>query len=601
MPCVPDLEKAGASDPAPSTSDVFGLTEQEFARELHYLELDQAMADSRAAILPYTLLLPAFFTLLLPFASLTQSIWWAGAFSSYIAASWFVNMLYAKGSEQHRKHRLAEWRMGMMASSFIFGVLVSMPLWIAFPVSPVEIKLLWTSMIMMVVAAAPRLVTMRQAFALVAAAGAVSSSAWWVWGGDLGLPIAAMLCFLCCLLVVLAKHRHRGRREKFELHLRNEYLARELARRNAGLEQTNQAMTLLLAAASHDLRQPVHALGLLMEVIQCTPDPKVAQQRLAMATDCVESLSEMLNKLLDFTRMDSGHYLVHQRATPLQERFDDTMRTLGANARRKGLRMRVTQTALWVHTDPHLLHRMVFNLVSNAIKYTEQGGVHLYIEQTQKCVILHVEDTGVGIAPERLEYIFSDYVTSDEPSARFDTGIGLGLGIVRRCALLLDLRLTVRSQLGKGSCFSIHLGPSVQPDKDAPSDAPQARRLSGVVAVLENDPAILEGLSEILVEWGFLPVAGSTPDVVQDLLNTLELQPQVILSDLHLGLSITGFEAIESLRRSSGLAHVPAVVLTGDLSPDHVQRAQAHDIQLEHKPMRPARLRALLEGITGNA
>ncbi len=585
------------SGPAPSTSDVFGLTEEELVRELDYLDLDQSMASSRGVIVPYSLLLVGFLALLLPFASVAQCLVWAAAFASYIAVRWRFNVFYARCGALHRMAHLRRWHRALVASSFLFGILVSVPLWIAFPASPIEIQLIWTVVTVMVVSAAPRLITMRQFVALVLSTATLSCGAWLVWGGHLGLLMATVLSFLSGLFIVLARHWHRGLREKFELHLRNQHLAHELANRNTILEQTAQARTMLLAAASHDLRQPVHALGLLMEVIQRTSDPQVARQRLDMASDCVESLSEMLTKLLDFTRMDSGHFLVHRRAIPLQDTLDDAMRTLGATARRKGLMMRVTPTPLWVNTDPHLLRRMVFNLVSNAIKYTEYGSVQLHIERTPQNVILHVEDTGMGIAPNRLKHIFADYVTSDQPSTRFDAGIGLGLGIVRRCAQLLQLSVTVRSQPGEGSCFSIHLGAPVEPDTNAPTGAPPESKLSGVVAVVENDPAILEGLREMLSEWGFVPVAGSTPGHVQHLLSQSKLRPHVILSDLHLGLSVTGFDAIASLRLSTGMAHVPAVILTGDLSPDHLRLAEARDIRLEHKPMRPARLRELLEGL----
>lgn len=603
MSQVHGTAKAEMSGESPSTSDAFGLTEEELVHALDFLELEQSMASSSGVIVPYSLLMVAFLALLLLYAPLKPSLAWAGAFGSYIAMRWYVNMRYAACGAAQRKEHLRQWHRLMVTSSFFFGVLVCIPLWIAFPVSPLEIKLVWTMVIAMVVAAAPRLITTRQFLVLVLATASLSSGAWWVWGGSLGPTMAATLSFFSGLLLVITRHSHRGLREKFELHLRNEHLASELARRNAVLEQTTHARTMLLAAASHDLRQPVHALGLLMEVIQRTSDPQTMRRRLAMASDRVESLSEMLTQLLDFTRMDSGHFPVHQRAVPLQEALDDAMRTLGTMALRKGLMMRVTQTPLWVYTDPHLLRRVVFNLVSNAIKYTDRGGVHLHIERAARSVILHVEDSGVGIEADRLEHIFADYVTSDQPSARSHAslGLGLGLGIVRRCAQLLGHRLTVQSEPGQGSCFSIDLGQPVRPDIDAPSHETDVIRLSGVVAVVENDPAILEGLSEMLREWGFVPVAGATCGEVQTLLTELRLRPRLILSDLHLGLPASGFEAIASLRLSTGLADVPAVVLTGDLSPHHLQRAQAQDIRLEHKPMRPARLRELLQGMLEDA
>ncbi len=600
MPPAQDPSGAGSPSHAhreKSSTEQFGLSEQALALELEYLDVDQSMASARGVVLPYSILLVALLALMLPYSPPEASLVWAASFATYILARHRMNQTYARRTVAERKAHLRAWHRTMISTSIVFGAVWGSAVVIAFPGAPLELKLLWTMALTMVVAGAPRLLTMPQFLVLVATMLVFSCVAWLDDGGWLGVPMAVALTLLGGLFVIMARHFHRGLREKFELQLRNEHLARELASRNTILEQTAQARTMLLAAASHDLRQPVHALGLLMEVIQRTSDPQVARQRLDMASDCVESLSEMLTKLLDFTRMDSGHFLVHRRAIPLQDTLDDAMRTLGATARRKGLMMRVTPTPLWVNTDPHLLRRMVFNLVSNAIKYTEYGSVQLHIERTPQNVILHVEDTGMGIAPNRLKHIFADYVTSDQPSTRFDAGIGLGLGIVRRCAQLLQLSVTVRSQPGEGSCFSIHLGAPVEPDTNAPTGAPPESKLSGVVAVVENDPAILEGLREMLSEWGFVPVAGSTPGHVQHLLSQSKLRPHVILSDLHLGLSVTGFDAIASLRLSTGMAHVPAVILTGDLSPDHLRLAEARDIRLEHKPMRPARLRELLEGL----
>lgn len=484
----------------------FGLSDAELMTELAYLDLEQSMAGSRGVVLPYSLLLLGMLSLMLPFAALAESLGWAAVFATYIAARWRINRFYATRSAAQRKQRLRRWHRTMEASSFLFGVLVSVPLWLVFPASSVDIKLLWTMVIAMVVSAAPRLITFRQFLALVLATATLSCGAWLVWGGDLGPLMAGAVGFLCVLLALLARHAQHGLREKFELHLRNDHLVRALAQRNTALEQMAHARTLLLAAASHDLRQPVHALGLLMESLQRRADATTSQRRLSLAADCVDMLSEMLSNLLDITRLDAGHLPVHREHTLLQDTLDDVMRTLRPVARRKNLNMRMTPSELWVDTDAQLLRRMVFNLVSNAIKYTERGSIHLYVEGLPQQTVLHVQDTGIGIAPDRLEEIFVDYVTSDTTASSVDAGIGLGLGIVRRCAQLLDHQVTVMSTPGEGSCFSIHLGAPVRPDPAQIEEGAPALEFSGVVAVVENDPAILEGLNHMLLEW--LPAGG---------------------------------------------------------------------------------------------
>ncbi|MCW5655237.1 ATP-binding protein [Hydrogenophaga sp.] len=587
----------GGADARPggeSTVARLGLSDAELQSALEYLDVDQSMAGARGVVIPYTIVLIALFALMQPFSPLLPSLVWAGSFATYILTRHRMNRVYASWSEAERKERLRSWHRTLVVTSMVFGGLWGSAVFIAFPGSPNSIHLLWTVAVTTMVAGAPRLLTMPQFVALVSTMLLFTGAAWLAWGGWLGSFMAVALTVLAGLFVVMARHFHRGLREKFELQLRNQHLARELSKRNTTLEQMAQSKTLLLAAASHDLRQPVHALGLLMEIVRRTQEPQTLRRRLTMATDCVESLSEMLTNLLDFTRMDAGQFPVALRSVPLQEVLDETMRTFGPIARRKGLTLRIVQTSASVRSDAHLLHRMLFNLVSNAIKYTHKGWVRVYVEQRDDQVFLHVQDSGSGIAADRLDEVFKDYVTSDAQSLRFDVGIGLGLGIVRRCAALLGHALEVQSMPGEGSRFSIHLGERLLAGKTQAPEIADAVALHGVVAVIENDPVILEGLSEMLRTWGCQPVAGATPHEVLALLDRLHITPKLILSDLHLSLPESGFDAIGSLRQRMGVDHLPAVMLTGDLNPAHQQRARSEQIRLEHKPLRPARLREVL-------
>ncbi len=596
FPQAPADGSPSATVPDPrSTAVQYGLSEDQLSIELAYLDVDQSMAGARGVIVPYTIVLVVLLALMLPYSPLAASLVWAASFGTYILARRQMNRRYAAWSVDERKARLRPWHRTMVVTAMVFGAAWGSAALIAFPGSPLELRLLWTLMLTMVVAGAPRLLTMPQFVALVISLLVFTSIAWLGWGGWLGWPMSVALVVLGGLFTVMARHFHRGLSEKFELQLRNEHLARELERRNTQLEQTAQAKTLLLAAASHDLRQPVHALGLLMEVMQRTTEPQALKRRTTMAAECVESLSEMLTNLLDLTRMDSGSFPVSPNVAPLQDTLNDVLRIFRPIARRKGLMLHLGYTTLAVKTDPHLLRRMLFNLVSNAIKYTEEGSVRVRTELIAGEVVLHVEDTGTGIAPERLSDIFKDYVTSDDAaSTRFDTGIGLGLGIVRRCAHLLGHEVFIHSEIGKGSRFSVHLGQPAWPQAVHAGSDRSDRLLPSVVAIVENDPVILEGLSEMLRQWGCQPVAGLTPGQVQGQLEQLRLKPQLILSDLHLGVSASGFEAVDALRRVAGNVSVPAVVLTGDLSPHHQQRAKAQGVRLEHKPLRPARLRKML-------
>ncbi len=575
-----------------------GPDDDELERQLEYLEVDQSMASARGALIPYTVLLVLLLALMLPYSPWAPSLLWASGFACYILARRHLGRRYAALSVNARKAQLRRLHRTLLATSLVFGLLWGAAFWIAFPGSPEAVKLTWTLAAVTMIAGAPRLLTMPQFMVLTATVLLGVLPAWLVWGGRLGALAAGVLALLAGLFVVMARDFHRGLRAKFELQLRNEHLVRELARQNATLQQMAQARTLLLATASHDLRQPVHALGLLMENLRHSHEPQPLHRRLGAATDCVNLLSDMLANLLDFTHLDAGGLPATPRAVALQNLFDEAVRTFTPLAWRKGLVLRVEPTSLVARTDAHLLRRMLFNLVSNAIKYTREGTVrvHAGLEDNGR-IVLHVEDTGIGIAPDRLDEIFNDYVTVDatQPSPHPDSGLGLGLGIVRRCAERLGQPVEVHSRPGQGSRFSIHLGPAVPADQAHPFAASPHRPLDGVVAIVENDPVVLEGLSDMLRGWGCHPVAGTTSTQVMALLNQARLTPRLILSDLHLDVSHSGFDAIDALRRGTGADHLPAVMLTGDIDPALLQTAQAQRIRLEHKPLLPNRLREVLD------
>jgi len=572
----------------------YGLSADALGLELEYLEVDQSMAGARGVIVPYCVLTGLLFALMAPYSPLWSCLLWAGSFLIYIAARWLLNRRCASLQADERKAHLQRLHRDITTSSGVFGAIVGAAVLIAFPGSPVEIQLLWTLIMAMVVAAAPRLVTQRQFVALLIPPLIVTSGAWLVWGNWLGPPMAIVLIVMTALFLVITQVFHFGLREKFELQLRNAHLAAELERRNARLEQMAQERTQQLAAASHDLRQPVHALGLLMEIVQREPKSESLERPLSLATDCVDSLSEMLTNLMDISLMDNDRFPVVPRAVVLQATLEEALRVFAPIAARKGLVLRIVHTSLAVRTDPHVLRRMLFNLLSNAVKYSIEGTIELRSELMAGKVVLHVEDQGIGISEDRRADVFEDYVTTSDASSGHGPSVGLGLGIVRRCAAMLGIDVTMVSSIGQGSCFSIHLGMPVLPGVEDPLFEPPSDSLAAVVAVVENDLTLREALARMLSDWGCLPVAGATAEEVWSMLDQDRLTPQLILSDLHLDVHANGFEAIDILRNGTQQPRLPALILTGDVNRAHYLSAETRGIRMEHKPLQPARLRAVL-------
>jgi CheY-like chemotaxis protein len=316
-----------------------------------------------------------------------------------------------------------------------------------------------------------------------------------------------------------------------------------------------------------------------------------------------QSLSASLTTLMDLTRLDAG--LVQPRLEPvsLARLLAQLEAEFGAAARGKGLALQVERSKLWVHSDPVLLHGVLANLVSNAIKYTRQGHVALRVSERAGGVRIEVSDSGVGIPADKLDLIFKEFVRLDASDAGTE-GLGLGLSIVRRYASLLSHRLNVQSTPGEGSTFRISVQRADPPPQALDPLAHPASTVAGdpagldglKVLVIDNVELLLVSMSKTLSAWGcqvhsVRNMADALDSVGQD-------WPDVVVSDFHLGdREPDGLEIIRALRqraRLSGRSHLPALLMTGDVSAPLEARAGEFGVQVLHKPVRPQLLRKSL-------
>ncbi|RYG09842.1 MAG: HAMP domain-containing histidine kinase, partial [Burkholderiales bacterium] len=257
--------------------------------------------------------------------------------------------------------------------------------------------------------------------------------------------------FLSLLLVVWIYDRV-GQRHLRGLHERLDH-ARELAAANSLLEASNISKTRLIVEASHDLRQPVHALGLMLDRIDVTEPPAKLKCRLVEVQSCVDTISDMLVDLLDLSRLEQGEYMVSLQPVDLRATLQDLDTAFQPMAQRKGLTWTVTSAPVWVMTDPSMLRRIMNNLISNAIKYTHDGGISITCRTSPTSVKVRIRDSGVGIPADKMRTIFSEYVRLDDASQ--EPGYGIGLAVVKRMIKLLHHRLRVASEPGKGSEFTL--------------------------------------------------------------------------------------------------------------------------------------------------
>lgn len=374
----------------------------------------------------------------------------------------------------------------------------------------------------------------------------------------------------------------------------------ELTAQKQAAEAAVQVKSRFLAAASHDLRQPLHALTLLVAALKerlSSGQTQDTQQLVGHIETSALAMQELLNALLDLSRLDAGVVVAHPECFALMRVLHNIQRQFAPLAAEKGLTLQVRSTQAWSYTDPVLVERILINLVANAIRYTESGWVSIGARQEGDGLRLEVWDTGPGIPQAYQDKIFEEYFQLVNPERSRDKGLGLGLAIVARLARLLGTPVNVYSEPGKGSCFSFRL-PTCQQENRledtavAPGSAETQLR-HALAACIDDDLGILEAMVELLAGWGMEVAAG--PDVAQVQADLMQLgrSPDVIVSDFRLAGGCSGVEAIASLRRAFG-AQIPALLITGDTAAETIQAIDASGLPVLHKPLRPAKLRAML-------
>jgi len=380
------------------------------------------------------------------------------------------------------------------------------------------------------------------------------------------------------------------------LTLRVQDATAELLGQKLAAEAAVLAKSRFLAAASHDLRQPLHALTLLVAALR-EQIPKGEAGRLAQHIEASASAMEsLLNALLDLSKLDAGVVEARPVCFPISKIFNQVASQFQPVAQARGIRLSFAASRLSVYSDPVLVERVLANLVSNALRYTERGGVLAGARRVGKdWVRFEVRDTGKGIPNEFQARIFEEYFQLENPERHRDKGLGLGLAIVTRLVRLLGSRVQVRSEPGQGACFSFQLArcEAAVDQAAAPATAFALPLENTLVAFIDDDEAILAAMVEVFDHWNVALAAGEDAEQVCSELQALGRAPDLILCDYRLRDGHTGVEAVQLLRDAFG-ADIPAALLTGDTATDTIQAIQASHLPVLHKPLKPAKLRAFL-------
>lgn len=359
--------------------------------------------------------------------------------------------------------------------------------------------------------------------------------------------------------------------------------------------RADKAKSKFLAAASHDLRQPVQSLFFFAYALSERLKEHPASNVLASMSESLDALKMLLDSLLDVSRLDAG--VVQPAVTefavaPLMERLATEYR---ARAAEKGLEVRAVPSSLWTRSDPVLLERLLRNLIENALRYTARGRILIGARRRGQALELQVIDSGIGIPEQHRDEIFEEFTQIGNPERNRQQGLGLGLAIVKRLASLLGHRVSLRSRPGCGSAFSVVV-PAVPPRAvPRPVRSLPGRGLGrGLVVVIDDDALVLVAMRAMIEEWGYQVVAAVSADEAIETLMGIGHRPLAIVADYRLRSGRTGVEAIRDVFGVCGV-RVPAVVLTGDTAPERIAEVERSGFELLHKPVAPDRLRRILD------
>jgi PAS domain S-box-containing protein len=360
-------------------------------------------------------------------------------------------------------------------------------------------------------------------------------------------------------------------------------------------EDANSAKTRFLAAASHDLRQPMQALSLFIAVLAGRTMEPAQSTLVARIQDSVAALEGLLNSLLDVSKLEAGLVESHPNDFCVAAMLDRLAAEFEPTCLAKGLTLRVVRSRAIVHSDPALLERVLRNLLNNAARYTKSGRILLGCRRHGGKLRFEVRDTGIGIPPGELKNIFREFHQLGNPERDRRQGLGLGLAIVERLCGLLGHRVTVASEEGRGSAFAVETALAVG---RAPPPARQLRLglscAGAAIVVIDDEPDVLDSTRLLLESWGHTVLSGASADEVVSRLAELGREPDLILADYRLRNGDTGGQAVARVEsRLEG--RVPAIILTGDTAPERLQQAKALGYGLLHKPVQPDALRATID------
>jgi signal transduction histidine kinase len=534
--------------------------------------------------------------LALPFVKLRIFLVWA-------AVSICIEMVRARYAEDvlRRAYDIDPRRvhLAFVALAAISGGVIGVGAMLFLPALPVYQQTVLGATLLVIPAAG---VAVSQSSRYIQAAYALclvlpAAATWSVLHPGQSLGVAALTILLCAVLILAAADGDKLLLRSVSIRHERDRLIRDLEQRNAEVgaameraEQSAQARARVLAAASHDLRQPLHALSVYSAVLAARPAPETLEEVSQNVDQIVRALGDLLNGLLDLSRLSAGYYVPEQQNIALDQLLAGVCAEYAQPAANKGLALRCECPPIRLLGDPVAISRILRNLLDNAIKYTEEGEVRVTttLEESDGQVIamLRVSDTGKGIPPAEQSRIFEEFYQLDNPGRDRTRGVGLGLAIVQRLCELIGAAVEVQSVLGRGTCFCVSM--PVQLADAPPVVLPRAETAATLrgrrVYVVDDEQDILKSTQALLEIWGVAVATAQSPQETDLLFERIGI-PDLMIVDLRLGSEEHGALLAERLHRRHG--HFPVLITTGETSSEALLQANQRRFTLLQKPIAP--------------
>jgi len=376
--------------------------------------------------------------------------------------------------------------------------------------------------------------------------------------------------------------------------LKNQSLLNDMTTMRDQAEQANTQKTKFLAAVSHDLRQPLHAMGLFMSSLKTQLNNNKQQSLFANADMARDALVEMFDALLDISRLETGSVKPVIRHHSLAPIIDELISSFSVQAQQKSIKLHAKNIDHIVQTDAILLTGLLRNLLDNAVKYTDEGEILIECQVKQKALKISIQDTGCGIDSTQQQNIFAEYHQLNNPQRNRENGLGLGLSIVQKTADLLDYPLQLVSEQNKGSRFSLIVPLGDKTQIETPISNTSRKVFSHLsIMIIDDDPQVREASTQLLSDWSYTALSYASSDEAINAYQQHQQAPDLLICDYRLENNQTGLDAIADIRKVMD-PQLPALIITADTHQETLRNITEKDFFVLKKPVKPAQLKMLI-------